>query len=150
MTDPKGGAGPKGGGDGGGGDGGDATAPGGGDDGEGGKSGGATSGGGGGGGVTIQQQLEALAARVGVSPPLDGGALVAVGAAVATAAAGGGGGSGASFTPLISQLMQQLPALVAAMRAHLVPWVPHLVLLVLSAWNGPLLLPSSPSSSSSR
>ena len=91
--------------------------------------------------MTIQQQLEALAARVGVSPPLDGGALVAVGAAVATAAAGGGGGSGASFTPLISQLMQQLPALVAAMRAHLVPWVPHLVLLVLSAWNGPLLLP---------
>ena len=137
---PKGGAGPKGGGDGGGGDGGGrrpraaaTTARA--------ASGGATSGGGGGGGVTIQQQLEALAARVGVSPPLDGGALVAVGAAVATAAAGGGGGSGASFTPLISQLMQQLPALVAAMRAHLVPWVPHLVLLVLSAWNGPLLLP---------
>ena len=36
--------------------------------------------------------------------------------------------------------MQQLPALVATMRAHLEPWVPELITLVLAHWHGPLML----------
>ena len=41
---------------------------------------------------------------------------------------------------VFNHLMQQLPALVSAMHAHLQPWVPQLVQVVLLHWHGALLL----------
>ena len=43
-------------------------------------------------------------------------------------------------TQVFNHLMQQLPALVSAMHAHLHPWVPQMLELVRMHWHGPLLL----------
>merc|ERR1711965_773715 len=43
-------------------------------------------------------------------------------------------------TQVFNHLMQQLPALVSAMHAHMQPWVPQLLELVRMHWHGPLLL----------
>ena len=43
-------------------------------------------------------------------------------------------------TQVFNHLMQQLPALVSAMHAHLQPWVPQLLELVRMHWHSPLLL----------
>ena len=42
--------------------------------------------------------------------------------------------------PVFNHLMQQFPAMVSAMHAHLQPWMPQLVQVVLMHWHGSLLL----------